>query len=402
MKLRLLRRNTVLPPRAAVGLLLLTLAGHGAAALEQPQFEDPTQRQATLREILTGQQSRPRADTYYLMALQAARKGEDQEALRAVENGLAIEPQSIKLRDLRAALWARTGRRNEAIAEFRRILAAVPDDTYAKESLRALLPRPVAPVITSRIKAPARQAPPVSPVSGPSDAKGSGKDGEAKAAPQARILDSEYFEQAKQKQRCEQVMTSIKHAQDIYAQDHKDAKGKYDPKVLVDAKLLTAIPTCPEGGTYEWAGDGPTCGKHGAFATVQAEVKTVFTDFNRAMQAKLGRNYPEALKGFEQVVIAYPRWAEAHFQLGDTLFRTGEDRQAIERLKTSLQLAPGNPDASLLLANLYFKIGHKEAALKLLDGVSKKLPGTVYGLAARSIAGSIRAGRNYYQIFPPD
>lgn len=402
MKFRSFRRNTAPLPRAAAGLLLLTLAGHGAAALEQPQFEDPAKRQATLREILTGQRARPRADTYYLMALQSARKGEDQDALRAVEAGLAIEPQSIKLRNLRAALWARTGRRNEAIAEFRRILAAVPDDTYAKESLRALLPRPVAPVITSRIKAPPRQAPPVSPVSGPSDAKGGGSGGDASAAPQAKILGSEYFDQAKQKQRCEQVMSSIRQAQEIYAQDHKDAKGKYDPKVLVDAKLLTAVPSCPEGGTFEWAGDGPTCSKHGSFATVQAEVKTVFADFNRAMQAKLGRNYPEALKGFEQVVIAYPRWAEAHFQLGDTLFRTGEDRQAVERLKTSLQLAPGNPDASLLLANLYFKIGHKEAALKLLDGVSKKLPGTVYGLAARSIAGSIRAGRNYYQIFPPD
>lgn len=396
------RRKPLLLPRTAAGLLLLALAGHGVTALEQPQFEDPAKRQATLREILTGQQARPRADTYYLMALQAARKGEDQEALRAVETGLTIEPQSIKLRNLRAALWARTGRRGEAIAEFRRILAAVPDDTYAKESLRALLPRPVAPLITSRIKAPARQAPPVSPVSGPSDAKAGGSSREASAESQTKILGSEYFEQAKQKQRCEQVMSSIKHAQDIYAQDHKEAKGKYDPKALIDAKLLAAVPSCPDGGIFEWAGDGPTCSKHGSFATVQAEVKTVFADFNRAMQAKLGRNYPEALKGFEQVVIAYPRWAEAHFQLGDTLFRTGEDRQAIERLRTSLQLTPGNPDASLLLANLYFKIGHKEAALKLLDGVSKKLPGTVYGLAARSIAGSIRAGRNYYQIFPPD
>lgn len=402
MSIRSSRRNAFSPRPAAAGLLLLTLAGHAAMALEQPQFEDSANRQTSLREILTGPQARPRADTYYLMALQAARKGEDQDALHAVETGLAIEPQSIKLRNLRAALWARTGRRNEAIAEFKRILAAVPDDTYAKESLRALLPRPVAPVVTSRIKAPPRQAPPVSPVSGTSGGKSGDKGGETAAASQARILDSEYFSQAKQKQRCEQVMSSIKHAQDTYVLDHKDAKGKYDPKALVDAKLLTAVPACPEGGTFEWAGDGPTCSKHGAFATVQAEVKTVFTDFNRAMQAKLGRNYPEALKGFEQVVIAYPRWAEAHFQLGDTLFRTGEDRQAIERLRTSLQLAPGNPDASLLLANLYFKIGHKEAALKLLDGVSKKLSGTVYGLAARSIAGSIRAGRNYYQIFPPD
>lgn len=400
------RRNTtlnaILPSTAAAGLLLFLLAGGEAAAVEHPDFQDPAQREASLRDILTGAQSRPRADTYYLMGLQAARKGEDQDALRAVQSGLMIEPQNLKLRNLRAALWARTGRRGEAIAEFRNILAAAPDDTYAKESLRALLPRPTAPVITSRIKAPAREAPPISPVAAPAGAKTGDKGSESAAAPQKRILDSEYFGQAKQKQRCEQVMASIKRAQGIYEQDHKDAKGKYDPQLLIDAKLLTAAPSCPESGSFEWVGDGPSCSRHGAFSTVQAEVKTVFSDFNKAMQSKLGRNYPEALKGFEQVVIAYPRWAEAHFQLGDTLFRTGEDRQAIEQLRTSLQLEPGNPDASLLLANLYFKIGHKEAALKLLDSVAKKLPGTVYGLAARSIAGSIRAGRNYYQIFPPD
>jgi len=388
---------------AAAGTLLSMLICAAPGAGEQLSFQDMAVRDASVRDIMTGSQARPRADTYYLMGLQAARKGEDQDALRAVETGLTIEPQNLKLRNLRAALWARTGRRGEAIAEFRRILAAVPDDTYAKESLRALLPRPVAPVVaTSQVKKPARETAPTAPVVVQTGKKDGDKSKDLAAASQTRLLDSGYFEQARQKQQCEQVMASIKRAQDAYVQEHKDAKGKYDPKLLVDAKLLTAAPTCPEGGSFVWAGDGPTCSKHGAFATVQAEVKTVFADFNKAMQAKLGRSYPEALKGFEQVVIAYPRWSEAHFQLGDTLFRIGEDRQAIDRLRTCLQLDPGNPDASLLLANLYFKIGHKEASLKLLDSITKKLPGTVYGLAARSIAGSIRAGRNYYQIFPPN
>jgi hypothetical protein len=56
----------------------------------------------------------------------------------------------------------------------------------------------------------------------------------------------------------------------------------------------------------------------------------------------------------------------------------------------------------LLLANLYFKKGQKNAALDLLDKVATKQKGTVYGLSARSIAKSIRSGRNYYQIFPPN
>jgi len=58
--------------------------------------------------------------------------------------------------------------------------------------------------------------------------------------------------------------------------------------------------------------------------------------------------------------------------------------------------------AQLLLANLYFKKGQKDAALGILDKVSSAHKGTVYGLAARSIAGSIRSGRNYYEIFPPN
>ncbi|HOY66917.1 MAG TPA: tetratricopeptide repeat protein [Candidatus Ozemobacteraceae bacterium] len=391
--------------RLPAALLILSLSGGAMPAVAQSSFQDIAVRDGSARDIIAGRQARPRADTYYLMGLQAARKGEDLEALRAVETGLQIEPQSIKLRNLRAALWARTGRRNEAIEEFKRILAAVPDDTYARESLRALLPRPVAPVVTTPVRPPPREAAPVAPVKVETGSAGSSGSTTAAERPETAAkpaLDTGYFAQAKQKQRCEQLMASLKQAQDAYVKDHPDAKGKYDPKPLVDARLLSAVPACPEGGSYEWSGDGPTCSKHGSFATVQAEVKTVFSDFNRAMQAKLGRNYPEAVKGFEQVVIAYPRWAEAHFQLGDTLFRTGEDVRAIERLRTCLKLDPGNPDATLLLANLYFKTGHKETALKLLDGISKKFPGTVYGLAARSIAGSIRAGRNYYQIFPPN
>jgi len=401
MKRRTLVKTLIFQATAA-GMLLSMFTCAAPCAGEQLSFQDMAVRDASVRDIMTGSQARPRADTYYLMGLQAARKGEDQDALRAVETGLTIEPQNLKLRNLRAALWARTGRRGEAIAEFRRILAAAPDDTYAKESLRALLPRPVAPLTTRQIKKPVRETAPTAPVVVQTAGNKRNKGKDTGTASPSRLLDSGYFEQARQKQQCEQVMASIKRAQDAYVQEHKDAKGKFDPKVLIDAKLLTAAPSCPESGSFEWTGDGPACSKHGTFATVQAEVKTVFADFNRAMQAKLGRNYPEALKGFEQVVIAYPRWSEAHFQLGDTLFRTGEDRQAIDRLRTCLQLDPGNPDASLLLANLYFKIGHKEVALKLLDSVVKKLPGTVYGLAARSIAGSIRAGRNYYQIFPPN
>ena len=55
------------------------------------------------------------------------------------------------------------------------------------------------------------------------------------------------------------------------------------------------------------------------------------------MRAKQGRNYLDALKSFEQVVILYPRWGEAHFQLGDTLFRLGETDASISEIRESIK-----------------------------------------------------------------
>ena len=136
-------------------------------------------------------------------------------------------------------------------------------------------------------------------------------------------------------------------------------------------------------------------------ATVQAQEESL-ADFNRGMVAKLSRNYRDALQAFDQVVILFPKWAEAHFQLGDTLFRLGEDQAAIVRLRECLKITPDNLDAKLLLANAYFKVGQKEPALKLLEEVAENTKGSVYGLAARSIATSIKAGRSYYQVFPPN
>jgi tetratricopeptide (TPR) repeat protein len=101
-------------------------------------------------------------------------------------------------------------------------------------------------------------------------------------------------------------------------------------------------------------------------------------------------------------VVLYPRWAEAHYQLADTLFRLGETEPAILSLRNCLKHEPDNLDAQLLLANLYFKKGQKASALEILDRLANKHKGTVYGLSARSIARSIRSGRNYYQIFPPN
>ncbi len=384
-------------PRRVAKTSVLSLACLGVAFLPamvgaQGAFSSIAEPQTSVRDILTGPQNRPRADTYYLLGLAAARKNNHAEALRQIAIGLRLEPNHLRLLGLRAAVWARQGRTSEAIAEFRRLVRLYPGDEYAAQSLRdlekPLKPR-FAPVTSSLPAPPPKRDSPVAPVD------------TARPASPTRMLEASYFERMKQKQRCCFQMTAIKRAQEARAAAHPAKKDAFDLQALIEGGKLSAKPVCPEGGEYSWAG-GPTCSKHGDLATVESEVTTVFADFNRGMQNKIGRNFTAALQAFDQVCALYPQWSEAHYQRGDTLFRLGEDKAAIEAIRRSLQCDPGNLDAKLLLANLLFKVGHKEAALDLLDGVATGQAGSVYGLAARSVAKAIRSGRNYYQVFPPN
>ena len=376
-------------------LLALIFCGFikSQTCLAQGAFPSMAEPQSSVHDILTGPQNRPRADTYFLLGLSNARKGNAPEAFRQIAIGMRIEPNNIRLLNLRAVLWARAGRKSQAIAEFKRILRMAPNDLFARESLddleRPLKPR-FAPIVHSSASSPQKREAPKAPVD------------TAPPASPTRVLESEYFARVKQKQRCYFNLAAIKRAQESKGQKDPAKKESLDLKALVGDGLLPSAPVCPDGGEYLWKGGAPTCSKHGDLPTIEAEVNTVFNGFNKGMQAKIVRNYSEALKAFEQVCVAYPQWGEAHYQKGETLFRMGEDNPAIEEIRRALQFESTNLDAKLLLANLYFKVGHREAALQLLDEIATGQSGTVYGLSARSIAKSIRSGRNYYQIFPPN
>jgi len=328
------------------------------------------------------------------MALSEARKNNIEAAEKAIKTGLQINPRNTRLMNLKAALLSRQGRLAEARSLFITVLQLDPEDRYARTSLnsveRMLQPeRRALPVLTKAATPTAKDAP-EAPVT-------------VKPAPTVqKVLEASYFVEIKDKQDCYHNMSSIKRAQTAFIKANPARKEEFALTTLVSDKLLTAVPVCPNGGTYSWKTDDVTCSTHGTSAEAGAEVTNVFNEFNNGMRSKLSRNYLDALKSFEQVVILYPRWAEAHFQLADTLFRLGETDTAINALRNCLRYDAGNLDAKLLLANLYFKKGQKDAALKILDEVSEKHRGTVYGLSARSVASSIRSGRNYYQIFPPN
>jgi Flp pilus assembly protein TadD len=379
---------------ARIKICLLAALTFLTPQLINAQFSEQLQSDVTVRDLLEGYQRNPRADTYYLMALAEARKNNIAEAEKAIKTGLSIDPRNTRLMNLQGAIRARQGRLAEARRYFLNVLQLNPDDKFAETSLRS---------IESRMQ-PNRNRVNVINKPGPLQ-KFSQPDSPIQISPQPKvekkILDAVYFKQVRTKQQCYYSMSSIQLAQQRFL----DTNPKYPAfslTNLVEQGLLTAIPLCPESGTYSYSDSEVVCSVHGKQTQVGSEVTNVFSDFNRGMKAKLSRRYLDALKDFEQVVILYPRWAEAHFQLADTLFRLGETDPAIVSLRTCLKYEPQNLDAQLLLANLYFKKGQKNAALDLLDKVATKQKGTVYGLSARSIAKSIRSGRNYYQIFPPN
>ena len=361
--------------------------------IQAQDFQTPDS-EVTVRDLLEGHKRAPKSDTYYLMALSEARKNNIEAAEKAIKTGLQLNPRNTRLMNLKAALLARQGRLAEARSLFITVLQLDPEDRYARTSLssveRILQPeRRSLPVLTRQLPTEAKDAPEAPVLNKPAPAE-------------QKMLEASYFVEIKDKQDCYHNMSAVKRAQTSFIKDNPARKSEFSMNTLVAEKFLTASPVCPNGGTYSWKNDDVECSKHGTSSEAGAEVTNVFTEFNRGMRSKLSRNYLDALKSFEQVVILYPRWAEAHFQLADTLFRLGETDPAINALRNCLKYDAGNLDARLLLANLYFKKGQKSAALNILDDVTEKHRGTVYGLAARSVAASIRSGRNYYQIFPPN
>ena len=76
-------------------LLLSSLAVCSYAA----EFQTPVS-EVTVRDLLENAKRTPKSDTYYLMALAAARKNEIEEANKAIATGLSINPRNVRLLNL--------------------------------------------------------------------------------------------------------------------------------------------------------------------------------------------------------------------------------------------------------------------------------------------------------------
>ncbi len=366
----------------------LTFASFGA------EFQGPVS-EVTVRDLLENAKKTPKSDTYYLIALSAARKNDLETANKAIATGLGLDSRNTRILNLKGALLAKQGHLLQARQIFLNVLNIEPGDKYASNCLKIIedslqaKQNSLKPMVNSKSTGKGATDAPISPV-------------EQRKESSEKLLTSVYFEELKHKQDCAHSMSVIKMAQEKFISKNPKNKSDFSLTNLVKDKYLTSAPVCPKSGVYSWNGSDVNCSKHGNFTVLDAEVTNVFKEYNTGLRAKLSRNYMEALKAFEQVVVLYPLWAEAHYQLGDTLFRLGENDSAIKSLRTCLKHDSDNLDAQLLLANLYFKKGQKQAALNILDKISSSKKGTVYGFSARSVAKSIRSGKSYYEIFPPN
>jgi TonB family protein len=134
-----------LPPEhySAWKVLILTLEPRPAAVADTKQvcsgLEDPEERLKSCARVIRGD---PRAAwAYNERAWAYFKMGNAAQGLPDVEKSLELDPNLARALDTRAHIFEALGRREEAVADFRRALSVAEADTALKISSRAGLKR---------------------------------------------------------------------------------------------------------------------------------------------------------------------------------------------------------------------------------------------------------------------
>jgi arylsulfatase A-like enzyme/predicted Zn-dependent protease len=98
----------------------------------------------------------------------------------------------------------------------------------------------------------------------------------------------------------------------------------------------------------------------------------IFNDLSRAREYGLGGHADEAIKTIQAIIAEDPTIGDAHFSLGNVLYKAKRFPEAAEAFKKALELKPDDSFAAINVANCYQAMGRYDEAEKfILDDIAK-------------------------------
>ena len=111
-------------------------------------------------------------------------------------------------------------------------------------------------------------------------------------------------------------------------------------------------------------------------------------EYNKGLQAKAARNFPDAVNDFRRAVDIRPSFAEAWNELGFALRNTGQYAEALRAYEQALRLRPNYPEALEYMGEAYVKLGRLDEARTILERLQR-----LDVVRAQDLEGAIRTGR---------
>jgi tetratricopeptide (TPR) repeat protein len=111
-------------------------------------------------------------------------------------------------------------------------------------------------------------------------------------------------------------------------------------------------------------------------------------EYNKGLQAKAAKRYPDAVNDFRRAVDIRPNYPEAWNELGFALRNTGRYAEALRAYEQALRLRPDYPEALEYMGEAYVKLGRLDEARAILERLK---PLDV--ARAQDLEDAIRAGR---------
>lgn len=111
-------------------------------------------------------------------------------------------------------------------------------------------------------------------------------------------------------------------------------------------------------------------------------------EYNKGLQAKKAKRFPDAVNDFRRAVDIRPNFPEAWNELGFALRNTGQYAEALRAYEQALRLRPDYPEALEYMGEAYVKLGRLNEARAILERLRR-----LDVIRAQDLEGAIVAGQ---------